>query len=60
VVPTRAIDYILVRCDAHGPILAVTACASLFDRPVNEIWASDHFGVVADLAVATTTNSQPG
>jgi hypothetical protein len=49
----RRIDYILVRCDQHGPTLAVTTCARLFDRPVDGVWASDHFGVVADLAVPT-------
>jgi endonuclease/exonuclease/phosphatase family metal-dependent hydrolase len=45
----RRIDYILVRCLAHGPTLRVSACERLFDSPVDGIWGSDHFGVVADL-----------
>ena len=47
----RRIDYILVRCDRHGPTLRVTACDRVFDRPVDGVWASDHFGVTADLTV---------
>lgn len=50
--PFRRIDYVFVRCGAHGgPTLAVTACARIFDRPVGGVWASDHFGLAADLAV---------
>jgi endonuclease/exonuclease/phosphatase family metal-dependent hydrolase len=45
----RRIDYVFVRCDDHGPTLDVRACARLFDAPVDGVWASDHFGVVADL-----------
>jgi endonuclease/exonuclease/phosphatase family metal-dependent hydrolase len=48
----RRIDYIFVRCGAHGPTLDVTACDLAFDEPINGAWASDHFGVVADLALA--------
>jgi endonuclease/exonuclease/phosphatase family metal-dependent hydrolase len=44
-------DYILVRCGHHGRSLDVTRCELLFDEPVNGVWASDHFGVVADLVV---------
>jgi endonuclease/exonuclease/phosphatase family metal-dependent hydrolase len=29
----------------------LVACERLFDQPVNGVWASDHFGVTADLAV---------
>jgi endonuclease/exonuclease/phosphatase family metal-dependent hydrolase len=47
----RRIDYILVRCVEHGPTLDVSACARIFDEPIDGVWASDHFGVVADLAV---------
>lgn len=45
----RRIDYILVRGGDHGPTLDVTACERLLDRPVDGVWASDHFGVWADL-----------
>jgi endonuclease/exonuclease/phosphatase family metal-dependent hydrolase len=48
----RRIDYVLVRCRDHGPSLEITACARTFDRPVDGVWGSDHFGVVADLAPA--------
>lgn len=48
--PYRRIDYIFVRCGEHGgPTLAITACERIFDQPVDGIWASDHFGVMADL-----------
>jgi endonuclease/exonuclease/phosphatase family metal-dependent hydrolase len=47
----RRIDYILVRCGVHGPTLRVADCFRAFDRPVGGVWASDHFGVVADLAL---------
>jgi hypothetical protein len=40
-----------VRCVERGPALDVSACARIFDEPVDGVWASDHFGVVADLAL---------
>jgi endonuclease/exonuclease/phosphatase family metal-dependent hydrolase len=48
----RRIDYVLVRCADHGPSLDITACARIFDQASEGVWGSDHFGVVADLAVA--------
>lgn len=48
---SRRIDYILVRSGVHGPTLQVATCNRLLDRPVDGVWASDHFGVVADLAL---------
>jgi endonuclease/exonuclease/phosphatase family metal-dependent hydrolase len=48
--PGRRIDYILVRCSDHGPTLDVRSCERLFDEPVDGTWASDHFGVTAELA----------
>ena len=48
--PFRRIDYVFVRCGAHGgPTLAITACERIFDRPVGGVWASDHFGIRVDL-----------
>jgi endonuclease/exonuclease/phosphatase family metal-dependent hydrolase len=47
----RRIDYVMVRCGEYGPTLDVTACERIFDKPVDGVWASDHFGVVADLAI---------
>ncbi|WP_162451559.1 endonuclease/exonuclease/phosphatase family protein [Phytoactinopolyspora mesophila] len=45
----RRIDYIMVRCGSHGPTLEVADCFLAFDQPVDGVWATDHFGVVADL-----------
>jgi endonuclease/exonuclease/phosphatase family metal-dependent hydrolase len=45
----RRIDHIMVRCADHGPTLDITGCERIFDHPVEGVWASDHFGVVADL-----------
>jgi len=47
----RRIDYVMVRCGRRGPTLDVAACERVFDQPVGGVWASDHFGVVADLAI---------
>jgi endonuclease/exonuclease/phosphatase family metal-dependent hydrolase len=49
---SRRIDYIFVRCDELGPTLEIEKCELAFDRPVDGTWASDHIGVVADLALA--------
>ena len=50
--PFRRIDYIFVRCGEHGgPTLVIAACARIFDEPINGVWASDHFGLVADLEI---------
>jgi endonuclease/exonuclease/phosphatase family metal-dependent hydrolase len=51
----RRIDYILVRCNDHGPSLDIRSCRRIFDRPMNGVWASDHFGVTADLSAFTPT-----
>ncbi len=48
---SRRIDYVLVRCGVHGPTLQVRSCDLLLDQPIDGVWASDHFGVVAELAV---------
>ena len=45
----------MVRCVDHGPTLDVSSCERIFDKPVDGVWASDHFGVVADLALAGAT-----
>ncbi len=46
----RRIDYIFVRCGAgHGPTMRVTRCDRILDSPVDGVWGSDHFGVLADL-----------
>src|SRR5450432_1544405 len=51
--PDRRIDYIFVRGPDHrgrGEPLDSSVC---FDRPVNGIYPSDHFGVVATIRVGT-------
>ncbi len=55
--PFRRIDYIFVRCGEYGrPTLTISTCERIFDEPVDGVWASDHFGVVADLAVPAVTS----
>jgi endonuclease/exonuclease/phosphatase family metal-dependent hydrolase len=50
--PFRRLDYVLVRCGEHGgPTLEVRNCRRIFDEPVDGVWASDHFGVVADVGL---------
>jgi endonuclease/exonuclease/phosphatase family metal-dependent hydrolase len=51
----RRIDYVMVRCRDHGPTLDVAACRRIFDQPVDGVWATDHFGVAADLVVPPRT-----
>lgn len=48
---SRRIDYVLVRCGDHGPTLQVRECRLVLDQPIDGLWASDHFGVVADLSL---------
>jgi endonuclease/exonuclease/phosphatase family metal-dependent hydrolase len=47
----RRIDYVLIRSGVHGPSLNVTDCSTVFDQPIDGVWASDHFGVLARLAL---------
>lgn len=47
----RRIDYVMVRCGNHGPTLAVSSCELAFAEPMGGVWASDHFGVVANLSI---------
>ena len=45
----RRIDYILIKCGTRGPSLQIASCQTIFDDAVRGVWASDHFGVLADL-----------
>jgi endonuclease/exonuclease/phosphatase family metal-dependent hydrolase len=58
----RRIDYILVRCEDSlwGPTLEVSSCELAFDEPVGGAWATDHFGVVADLSARTSVGRPKG
>ncbi|WP_200309471.1 hypothetical protein [Streptomyces adelaidensis] len=53
----RRVDYIMVRCDDYGPTLRVGLCEQVFSEPVGSVWASDHYGLVADLLFPS---HQPG
>jgi endonuclease/exonuclease/phosphatase family metal-dependent hydrolase len=47
----RRIDYVMVRGEHHGPTLRVRSCAQVLPEPVDGVQASDHHGVVAELAL---------
>jgi endonuclease/exonuclease/phosphatase family metal-dependent hydrolase len=50
--PFSQLDHILVRIGGNGqPTLDIAACELAFNEPVDGIWASDHFAIVADLAI---------
>jgi endonuclease/exonuclease/phosphatase family metal-dependent hydrolase len=49
----RRIDYVLVRCGHYGPTLDVRACERIFDSPVDGVFGTDHFGVLAELCTHT-------
>lgn len=55
--PFRRIDYVFVRLGAHGgSTMDILSCERVFDQAVNGVWASDHFGLVADLRKPTSTS----
>lgn len=45
----RRIDYIFVRAGERGPSLRIDRCDRIFDEPIGGAWASDPFGLLADL-----------
>jgi endonuclease/exonuclease/phosphatase family metal-dependent hydrolase len=51
--PFQWIDHLFIRTGPDGrPTLRVRACELAFDEPIGNVWASDHFGLVADLEPA--------
>lgn len=49
--PFERIDHVFIRCGRHGgPTLRVAGCELAFDAPVGGVWASNHFGLVAEFA----------
>ena len=46
--PYRRIDYLFVRCNVRGG-LQPERCEVVLDEPVDGVWPSDYFGVMADL-----------
>ena len=55
---SRRIDHVLVRSGLRGPTLRVADCRRVLDRPVDGVWASDHYGVLVDL-VAPRADQAP-
>ena len=50
--PYQQIDHILVRCNRAGTTsFRVDACERVHTNPRDGVWASDHFGLAADLSV---------
>lgn len=45
----RRIDYVMVRSGPHGALLDVAECRLVFAEAIGGVWASDHFGVRAEL-----------
>lgn len=49
--PDRRIDYVFVRGPNERMEGVVTECRVAFDRPMGDVWASDHLGVLATIRV---------
>jgi endonuclease/exonuclease/phosphatase family metal-dependent hydrolase len=50
--PYHRLDHILLRFGEGGsPSLDITGCEVVFDHPIDEVWPSDHFGLVANFSV---------
>lgn len=48
--PYHQIDHLLVKCCRAGTAsLRIDACERVFTEPVDGVWASDHYGLTADL-----------
>jgi endonuclease/exonuclease/phosphatase family metal-dependent hydrolase len=48
--PYRQIDHLLVRSGRDGLAgLRIESCSRVHDEPIGGVWASDHFGLVAEL-----------
>jgi endonuclease/exonuclease/phosphatase family metal-dependent hydrolase len=45
----RRIDYVMVRGGSHGPLLDVADCRLVLTEAIDGTWASDHYGLLADL-----------
>ncbi|HET9661119.1 MAG TPA: endonuclease/exonuclease/phosphatase family protein [Thermomicrobiales bacterium] len=52
--PFRRIDHIFIRCGRNGqPTLRIVDCRVVLNEPVDGVWPSDHFGVMADFRPLT-------
>jgi endonuclease/exonuclease/phosphatase family metal-dependent hydrolase len=58
--PFRRIDYIFLRFGAHGGLAPdIVACERVFAEPVRGVWASDHFGLIAEFALPARNKQGP-
>ena len=56
--PYRQIDHLLVRSGPDGlSALDVDSCSIVHDQPVNGVWASDHYGLLADFEPTVPTQA---
>ena len=52
--PFRRIDHIYIRCGSRGqPTLGIVNCRVILNSPIDGVWPSDHFGVLADFRPLT-------
>jgi endonuclease/exonuclease/phosphatase family metal-dependent hydrolase len=57
--PFRRIDHIFIRCGPNGqPTLGIVDCTVILDQPVDGVWPSDHFGVMADFRPLTSEEAR--
>ena len=47
--PDRRIDYVFTGWPKSGGAGHAVSCRRVADEPIDDIWPSDHFGVVAEL-----------
>jgi endonuclease/exonuclease/phosphatase family metal-dependent hydrolase len=56
--PYRQIDHLLVRSGPDGlSALEVNSCSIVHDQPVDGVWASDHYGLLADFEPTVPTQA---
>lgn len=54
----RRIDYIMTRSGSHGALLDVADCRLVLTEAVDGVWASDHYGLLAELQQPEHTPGQ--
>lgn len=55
----RRIDYLFAHDGPNGPALEVRLCERVFTTPVDDVWISDHFGLIADLTPTPAETAEP-
>ena len=57
--PFQRVDYVFVRLGAHGGrAFDILNCERILHEQQNGTWASDHFGLVADLAMPSLSDAE--